>query len=627
MNRVNRKRSKKYLSLYVVAPIFLGSILLFAGAVSSISYKGPFGIADTFPRGALVYAQFKDLPTLIKSWNESSIKEKYLNSDNFDQLKRGHLLLKLIERWEALNSSLGFTLDLAAISDSSEQKVGLGIYDIGRLNLLFIAPLSNEKLLASKFIQNKEHFEEIELSDGIKYYRVEIESNNGEDNQTIVFAALNQSLIVATNEELLLRTLSNINGTSKNDRLSQDGAFNKLTKLITPHLITVWVDQEKLNNDWYFKHYWIGRNIKDLKSIRAGIFDFEKHADHWIEHREFLYKDRMENRSSKIGTEDIDRIMKFIPSNAPYFKIYDLMNKEEEVVNSLQSTLFENVEIKNRSERKSWNWNYYDDSDFAVESCEDEYQYGYSCYSSLNYKFNLTIDDPDDAGIKGDKDAEYNDFLIDTRKNLISDLDLIFKRTDIKHTAKVVSPKANGGPLFVEFRKAAILSMKSSASFDSQAFENALSSFAKAQLTINGSIAEFNWSTKELNGTDWRQLDLPMLGREICYKYMDQELIVTNSNGLIKEMLSLNKSNSLKNYSDTNIHDVTVIRFNQREEAFDKVVKVLNEREEDAESSQDFFSDNISSLLDVVSQVDEVQIERSKYVDRLSEKIVVKLKG
>jgi len=67
--------------------VALGLIICAALFVNSRtrSTRAAFGLAEDFPRGALVYAQFKDLPALIKQWDQSRLKQQYLESANYKE--------------------------------------------------------------------------------------------------------------------------------------------------------------------------------------------------------------------------------------------------------------------------------------------------------------------------------------------------------------------------------------------------------------------------------------------------------------------------------------------------------------------------------------------------------------
>src|ERR1044072_1412763 len=106
---------RKYRIRLITASLVLICVAIFVYARTTRPNKNPYSLAGDLPRGALVYAQFQNVPELIKQWEQSQLKERYLNSTSYQQLQHRHLAMKLISRWEEFNSALGFPLDLAEI--------------------------------------------------------------------------------------------------------------------------------------------------------------------------------------------------------------------------------------------------------------------------------------------------------------------------------------------------------------------------------------------------------------------------------------------------------------------------------------------------------------------------------
>ncbi|HEY9502752.1 MAG TPA: hypothetical protein VIR01_14050, partial [Pyrinomonadaceae bacterium] len=79
-----RKRST--VRLIAIALAFIG-VAFVVFARTAREPKGAYGLAEELPRGALVYAQFSNLSTLIQEWDRSPLKERYLNSTNYRQLQ------------------------------------------------------------------------------------------------------------------------------------------------------------------------------------------------------------------------------------------------------------------------------------------------------------------------------------------------------------------------------------------------------------------------------------------------------------------------------------------------------------------------------------------------------------
>src|SRR5215813_13240242 len=215
-------------------------------AVSASRAPSGFELANDFPRGAVVYAQFKDLPAAIKQWDESALKERYLTSVNYQKMWSRHLANKLFSRWEEFNAATGFTIGASAFSAIADNRAAIAVYDIGRLDLVMIAPLSDSKFAATQFLQHKDNFEEIELPDGTVYYLSDVEADHGRQKQQIEFAQLKGRFMIATSEKLLLRAINNNGGQAKKDRLTDEPSFQSLSKTATPHFMTVWVNQKHL---------------------------------------------------------------------------------------------------------------------------------------------------------------------------------------------------------------------------------------------------------------------------------------------------------------------------------------------------------------------------------------------
>ncbi|HZF38481.1 MAG TPA: hypothetical protein VE715_06645, partial [Blastocatellia bacterium] len=149
-------------SLFTAA--LLAALICIGVAINAVSAgraSGGFELANDFPRGAIVYAQFRDLPAAVKQWDESALKERYLKSVNYQKFWSRHLANKLFSRWEEFNAAAGFSLGLPAFSAIADNRAAIAVYDIGRLDLVVIAPLSDAKFAVTRFFQHKDNFEEV----------------------------------------------------------------------------------------------------------------------------------------------------------------------------------------------------------------------------------------------------------------------------------------------------------------------------------------------------------------------------------------------------------------------------------------------------------------------------------
>jgi len=613
--------------------VVLIGVALIVYARSTRSSRNAYSLAGDLPRGALVYAQFQNLPELIKQWDQSQLKDRYLNSTNYQQLQHRHLALKLISRWEEFNNAVGFPIDLSAIGSSTDGAAAVGIYDIGQLDLLFVAPISDEKVALTQFFKSKDQFEETETSDGIAYYVQKVEADRGRQKQVLAFATLNGRFLLGTNEKLFLRALANIKSRATKDSIADDPAFKSLSQKVTPHFATVWVDQLRLNSDYYFKHYWLMQNVEELKNIRAGIFDLDRQESKWIERREFLTTARAERRNSAMSTAELRQLYSRTPDDAPFVKLQSLTNDSTTSGKVIRDTLLDSP-VEQDSSTRSWSWNSYSSDDFYPIS-DDDFD-SYDRYAYLDNSYDTTINDPYDARITDRVEPGVNPMAAELEHQFLAGLQNVLSPARPSAVAVATTPHVTQGPLFAEFRRVAIFNLQSPGNLRRELLEQTVAQGAQSRLTVVNSGSQLEWESHSEAGLNWRSLDLPMLGWEICYALKDSMLILSNSNEMIKEVLQSHEKKQLSATAD--IDELTIIRLDRRKESLDDIVNVLDadaiEHQQrgssaDANSikgSQEFFSGNISSLLDVASEVSHIEIKRRSVGNNLHEEIELMLK-
>ncbi len=623
--------------LFTAALICIGVAINVASA--SRASKG-FDLANDLPRGAVVYAQFKDLPAAIKQWDESALKERYLKSVNYQKMWSRHLANKLFSRWEEFNKAAGFSLSLSAFSAIADNRAAVAVYDIGRLDLVVIAPLDDAKFAATRFFQHKDNFEETEAPDGTVYYLSDVEADRGRQKQRIGFAQLKGRFVLATSERLLLRAIANIGGQAKKDRMSDEPSFQRLSKAVAPHFMTVWVNQKRLNDDWYFKHYWAHQNVEDLKNLRAGIFDLDLQSDRWVERREFLLDDRAPNPGAAMSKQSLREIERIIPAAAPFAQIRAIGGDQKATVEMVRDTLFDG-KIEKSSGWRDWNWDRYRDGDFEVAP-EGEDLYGESRYSYLNYKYDLEVDDPDDARASSGKEIDDATIRSKGEERFSVALSSALRPARPSAAAKIAEPRAIEGPLFAEFRRAAIIALDNPSAMERAAMERAIAELAASRLMIAGAPASFEWNNQSANGAEWREMRLATLGRTVGYGLRGKSLIISNSPELLASLMTGAESNR-EIETHPPVHESTLIRLGARKTAFDQVFAKLDEprirdywkerRGSQAikqlgpdEPSMEFFSGEIASLLDVAAPARQIRIQRSYAGGRLREEVSAILK-
>ena len=570
---------------------FIGILLIAAlvFVVYSVNKSVRFAPAEDLPREALVYVQVADLPGFIKLWNESKFREKSLFSAYYQDFTKRHLGLKLKSRWEEFNEASGFPIDLETVAGLANNQAAMAIYDIGKLDFVFIAPVSDEIFVATKFVKNQDKFTEETLEDGTKIYRAAVDADRGRQKQELMFTNAKGRFILATSEKLLAQTLSNINGNKNKNRLIDEPLFKSLSEKVEPHSATVWINQTILNDNYYFKRYWLMSDAKDLKNIRAGIFDFEIGEKNLIERRKFLLAESV--NSSTIENTQSQKLLTFVPENIPFYRLQSA--NQNNINNAVKKVIFdrpaENIEVSdgNYSRYSSYTYNDFSSDDF----------------SSLNENFDLNIDEieENESVEKRADEINFSQFLQSANPQSI----LTFIR-----------PEVLPAPKFVEFQQTAVFHLSAPKAFNTTGFEAAIERNISERILVSLPNPQLRWETKSENNSTWRELNLPMLGWNVSYEIRGNELILTNNSDFLREIHSL-KDSTQNMESQTPFNELTVINLTQKENAYDKVFAELAKKS----AADKFFVNNIVGFLDSINEIKRIEIRRKYSQNFLDEEL------
>jgi len=572
--------------------VFIGIV-----AYAAFSAKREFAPAEDLPREAVVYVEFTDLPAFLQLWEKSELRQKYLESENFNSLKRRRLGLKLASRWQEFNEAVGFSLDLETVGGLAEKRAAIGIYDVGKLEFVFIAPVSSEIFTATKFFLNKEQFEEKFLENGTSVFSLDVAADRGRESQKLLFASVKERFVLATSEKLLLQTVNNINGKTNKNRLIDEPSFKSLTENLKPNLVSVWVNQTVLNKDYYFKRYWLMPDTNKLKNIRAGIFGISLEEKKVVERRKFLLE--KEVNTTKLNPTEMQKMLSFVTSNVSFYRLQTADAKTS--VNAIFDCIFDRkIQIAKAEPRNySPSYSFYDFDD----SEERDYEY-------LDRKFDEMIDEAPEDNFKKSKVIED--------KSYQSNLQNILQTANPQSVLTLTEPKNLPMPLFAEFRRATVI--KTVAPVNQIQLENAVAQAARNRVSLSASDINLTWKTAGENGLSWRELNLPMLGWEICYAQRGENLIVSNSSNLLRETLAHTEDIQDEKVSAFPIDNLTVIHLKNKNKNFDEIFGKLA-----GENSNDFFLGNVGSLLETISEIKTIEIEKNINSRYQEEKITFNL--
>jgi len=350
------------------------------------------------------------------------------------------------------------------------------------------------------------------------------------------------------------------------------------------------------------------------------MFDLEQQQGRWIERREFLTTSKDHQTSAPITRTELQRLYSMAPADAPLVRVRALASNPRLSATLLRDTLFEDTPNETQPGGESWSWQTYSSDDFYSDDSDE----GYDRYSYLDYRYDSSIDDAYDARVTEPERPGGNPVAVDLEQQFFTNVQAALASARPATAILATRPHTSDGPLFVEFRKTAIIHLQSAGNLRRDLLEKAIALAAQGRLTVAGKGSQPVWENRSEGGHAWRQLRLPMLGWEICYAVKNEDLIVTNSAELLQSVLDTSSRKSLEVPVEAT-DDLTIVRLDQRKSAFNDIMNRLDndalQQQPDSKISDTFFSGNISSLLDVASDLNRIEITRRSSADGLHEEI------
>jgi hypothetical protein len=294
-----------------------------------------------------------------------------------------------------------------------------------------------------------------------------------------------------------------------------------------------------------------------------------------------------------------------VPADTPLLRVRTLANSPGLPATMLRDTLFDATQAETKQAGESWSWQSYTSDDFY-----DRYDEEYDRYSYLDYRYDSSIDDAYDAPVSEPEEPGGNPVAAELEQQFFTNVQAALASARPSTAVLATRPHTSDGPLFVEFRKAAIIHLQSAGNLKRDLLEKAIALAAQGRLTVAGKGSEPAWENRKEGEHAWRQLRLPMVGWEICYAVKDGELIIANSAEFLQSVLD-SSSHKPQELQVEAADDLTIVRLDQRKPAFDDIMNRLDndaaqEQPQSAKISEAFFSGNISSLLDVASGLNRV---------------------
>ncbi len=294
---------KRILIIFSIALAFAG----IGWAAYRAASPPDVALSKYVPAGSMLYLEARDFSSLLGDWNASSQKRQWIKSDNYEVFSRSRLFLRLKGAGDQFAAAAGLPPDMDFLSQVAGQRSALALYDIGKLQFLYITYLPSAKSMQTSLYQTRAKFEPRNAG-GVDFYV----RRDPDSEREVAFAVSGDYLLLATREDLMAGALQLLAG--KQDRtIETESWWTQSTAAAThPGDLRMVLDLQTLVPNGYFRTYWVQQNITDLSQYSAAVSDFFHSAKEYREERVLIRKKdppRPASSDSLAAAADLSRLV------------------------------------------------------------------------------------------------------------------------------------------------------------------------------------------------------------------------------------------------------------------------------------------------------------------------------
>ncbi len=267
-------------------------------------------MASLMPQGALVFLEAKDFAGLLHEWNESPEKAAWLKSDNYETFSRSRLFLRLQQAQQEFAGAAGVPPDYKFLGEVAGGQSALGIYDIGKLEVLYVSKLASTSSMKSAIWQQRSKFEPRQASGKQFFVRTEPESG-----RVVAFAIDGDYLVLGTREDLVAGALSLLAGQKLATLEQQSWYVNSVKAAKDQGDLRLLVNLAEVTHTPHFRSYWIQQNITELRQYESSITDLYRTGTEYREERALLLKSS-DKASDPEDAKATGKLVQMVPADA-----------------------------------------------------------------------------------------------------------------------------------------------------------------------------------------------------------------------------------------------------------------------------------------------------------------------
>ena len=254
------------------------------GAFQALAPEPP-PLSRYVPAGSLLHLQAKDFSALLGNWNASAQKASWVKSKNYEVYSRSRLFLRLQGASDQFAAAAGLPPDMNFLTQVAGTQSALALYDIGKLEFLYITKLPSASSMQSTLWQTRAKFETRSAA-GVTFYV----RRDPESGREVAFAVNGDHLILATREDLLAGAIQLMAGSKDRSIEAEQWWSQAVAAAGQVGDLRMVLNLEKIVPSPHFRSYWIQRNITDMKQYSAAVSDLFLSGKEYREERLLLKK-------------------------------------------------------------------------------------------------------------------------------------------------------------------------------------------------------------------------------------------------------------------------------------------------------------------------------------------------
>lgn len=269
------------------------------------------------PSGSLLYLQAEDFSSLLGDWNASPKKRDWLQSDNYEVFSKSRLFLRLQEAGGQFAAAAGVPPDLKFLGEMAGSQSVLALYDIGKLQFLYITRRAPARSVQSQLWQTRSKFETRTAGSATFYIRRDPQSE-----REVAFAVNGDYLLLATREDLIAGALQLMQG-SNNPTIEAEPWWSGSTSAAGQEgVLRMVLNLDKIVPSPYFRSYWIQQNVTDLRQYTAAVSDIFRSAREYREERVLMKRPVADgNAPTTLDASAVADLVRLVPPENGIYEV------------------------------------------------------------------------------------------------------------------------------------------------------------------------------------------------------------------------------------------------------------------------------------------------------------------